>query len=160
MRVISDHLRAVSFAIADGQLPGNTGAAYVIRRVLRRAVRYSFSFLEIKEPFIFKLVNALISSMGEFYNELNKNKDLIQNVIREEEKSFLKTLEQGLFLLEEIISSSKNKTISGKKAFELYDTYGFPVDLTSLILSERGFTLDIESFEIELEKQKLSLIHI
>ena len=154
MRVISDHLRAVSFAIADGQLPGNTGASYVIRRVLRRAVRYSFSFLEIKEPFIFKLVNALISSMGEFYNELNKNKDLIQNVIREEEKSFLKTLEQGLFLLEEIISSSKNKTISGKKAFELYDTYGFPVDLTSLILSERGFTLDIESFEIELEKQK------
>ena len=154
MRVISDHLRAVSFSIADGQLPSNTGAGYVIRRILRRAIRYSFTFLKINEPMLYKLVGSLILKMGDFYPELENQRILIENVIREEESSFLRTLEQGLILLDQIISSSNNKLISGKKAFELYDTYGFPVDLTSLILKERGFKLDIDSFDIELNKQK------
>ena len=155
MRVISDHLRAVSFSISDGQLPSNTGAGYVIRRILRRAIRYSFTFLKIKEPVLYKLFGSLLLEMGEFYSELKDQKTLIENVIREEEKSFLKTLEQGLVLLDEIIASSSNKkTISGKKAFELYDTYGFPVDLTSLILQEKGFKLDYDTFNLELDKQK------
>ena len=154
MRVIADHLRAVSFSVADGQLPSNSGAGYVIRRILRRAIRYSFTFLKIKEPILYKLFGALQLKMGDFYPELQKQRILIENVIKEEENSFLRTLEQGLILLEEIISSSNNKLIPGKKAFELYDTYGFPVDLTSLILDERGFNLDIESFNSELEKQK------
>ena len=154
MRVIADHLRAISFSVADGQLPSNTGAGYVIRRILRRAIRYSFTFLKIKEPILFKLFGALHLKMGDFYPELAKQRILIENVIKEEENSFLRTLEQGLILLEEIISSSNNKLIPGKKAFELYDTYGFPVDLTNLILEERGFNLDIESFNSELEKQK------
>ncbi len=154
MRVIADHLRAVSFSIADGQLPSNTGAGYVIRRILRRAIRYSFTFLKIKEPIIYKLFGVLQLKMGDFYPELANQRILIENVIKEEENSFLRTLEQGLILLEEIITSSKNKLISGKKAFELYDTYGFPVDLTNLILDERGFNLDVESFNSELEKQK------
>ena len=154
MRVIADHLRAVSFSVADGQLPSNSGAGYVIRRILRRAIRYSFTFLKIKEPILYKLFGALHSKMGDFYPELAKQRILIENVIKEEENSFLRTLEQGLILLEEIISSSNNKLIPGKKAFELYDTYGFPVDLTNLILEERGFNLDIESFNSELEKQK------
>ena len=154
MRVIADHLRAVSFSVADGQLPSNSGAGYVIRRILRRAIRYSFTFLKIKEPILYKLFGALHLKMGDFYPELQKQRVLIENVIKEEENSFLRTLEQGLILLEEIISSSNNKLIPGKKAFELYDTYGFPVDLTSLILEERGFNLDIESFNSELEKQK------
>ena len=154
MRVIADHLRAVSFSVADGQLPSNIGAGYVIRRILRRAIRYSFTFLKIKEPILYKLFGALHSKMGDFYPELAKQRILIENVIKEEENSFLRTLEQGLILLEEIISSSNNKLIPGKKAFELYDTYGFPVDLTNLILEERGFNLDIESFNSELEKQK------
>lgn len=154
MRVISDHLRAVSFSIADGQLPSNTGAGYVIRRILRRAIRYSFTFLKIKEPMLYKLFGSLILKMGDFYPELEDQRILIENVIKEEESSFLRTLDQGLILLDQIISSSNNKLISGKKAFELYDTYGFPVDLTSLILEERGFKLDIASFNIELEKQK------
>ncbi len=154
MRVIADHLRAVSFSVADGQLPSNTGAGYVIRRILRRAIRYSFTFLKIKEPIIYKLFGVLQLKMGDFYPELANQRILIENVIKEEENSFLRTLEQGLILLEEIITSSKNKLISGKKAFELYDTYGFPVDLTNLILDERGFNLDVESFNSELEKQK------
>ena len=154
MRVISDHLRAVSFSIADGQLPSNTGAGYVIRRILRRAIRYSFTFLKIKEPMLYKLFGSLVLKMGDFYPELEDQRVLIENVIKEEESSFLRTLDQGLILLDQIISSSNNKLISGKKAFELYDTYGFPVDLTSLILEERGFKLDIASFNIELEKQK------
>ena len=154
MRVIADHLRAVSFSVADGQLPSNSGAGYVIRRILRRAIRYSFTFLKIKEPILYKLFGALQLKMGDFYPELQKQRILIENVIKEEENSFLRTLEQGLILLEEIISSSNNKLIPGKKAFELYDTYGFPVDLTNLILEERGFNLDIESFNSELEKQK------
>ena len=154
MRVIADHLRAVSFSVADGQLPSNSGAGYVIRRILRRAIRYSFTFLKIKEPILYKLFGALQLKMGDFYPELQKQRILIENVIKEEENSFLRTLEQGLILLEEIISSSNNKLIPGKKAFELYDTYGFPVDLTSLILEERGFNLDIESFNSELQKQK------
>ena len=155
MRVIADHLRAVSFSVADGQLPSNSGAGYVIRRILRRAIRYSFTFLKIKEPILYKLFGALHLKMGDFYPELHKQRILIENVIKEEENSFLRTLEQGLILLEEIISSSNNKLIPGKKAFELYDTYGFPVDLTNLILEERGFNLDIESFNSELEKQKV-----
>ena len=154
MRVISDHLRAVSFSIADGQLPGNTGAGYVIRRILRRAIRYSFTFLNIKEPMLYKLFGSLLLKMGDYYPELKNQKTLIQSVIKEEENSFLRTLDQGLILLNEIIASSKSKLVSGKKAFELYDTYGFPVDLTSLILSEKGLDLDIKSFNQELEKQK------
>ena len=154
MRVISDHLRAVSFSIADGQLPGNTGAGYVIRRILRRAIRYSFTFLNIKEPMLYKLFGSLLLKMGDYYPELKNQKTLIQSVIKEEENSFLRTLDQGLILLNEIIASSKSKLISGKKAFELYDTYGFPVDLTSLILEEKNFKLDIKSFNQELEKQK------
>ena len=154
MRVISDHLRAVSFSIADGQLPGNTGAGYVIRRILRRAIRYSFTFLNIKEPMLYKLFGSLLLKMGDYYPELKNQKTLIQSVIKEEENSFLRTLDQGLILLNEIIASSKSKLISGKKAFELYDTYGFPVDLTSLILEEKSFKLDIKSFNQELEKQK------
>ncbi len=154
MRVISDHLRAVSFSIADGQLPSNTGAGYVIRRILRRAIRYSFTFLNIKEPMLFKLFGALLLKMGDFYPELEDQKTLIQNVIREEENSFLRTLDQGLLLLDQIIDSADSKLVSGKKAFELYDTYGFPVDLTTLILEEKGFKLDVKSFNEQLDKQK------
>ena len=154
MRVISDHLRAVSFSISDGQLPSNTGAGYVIRRILRRAIRYAFTFLEKKEPFIYRLVGVLVKKMGDSYPEIKSQRKLIENVIKEEESSFLKTLDQGLVLLDEIINSSKKKMISGEKAFELYDTFGFPVDLTSLILNEKGFKLDIKGFEKELERQK------
>ena len=154
MRVIADHVRAVAFSIADGQLPSNTGAGYVIRRILRRAVRYGFTFLDKKEPFIFKLVETLSAEMGESFPELIVEKNLITNVIREEEQSFLHTLEQGLVLLENIIENSKSKEISGKKAFELYDTFGFPIDLTALILRERGYSLNEEEFDIELQQQK------
>ena len=154
IRVISDHVRAVAFSIADGQLPSNTGAGYVIRRILRRAVRYGFTFLNKKKPFIFRLVDILSKKMGQAFPELKAQKQLIENVIKEEETSFLRTLEQGLLLLDGIIDASKTKEISGKKAFELYDTYGFPIDLTALILSEKGFTLDEKGFEEELQKQK------
>ncbi len=153
-RVISDHVRAVAFSIADGQLPSNTGAGYVIRRILRRAVRYGFTFLHKKEPFIYRLVDVLTKKMGVAFPELKAQKQLIENVIKEEETSFLRTLDQGLILLDGIISSSKTKEISGNKAFELYDTYGFPIDLTALILSEKGYTLDEKGFETELQKQK------
>ena len=154
IRVIADHLRAVSFSIADGQLPGNTGAGYVIRRILRRAIRYGFTFLDTKEPFIFKLVETLSAQMGEAFPELRSQRSLIENVIREEEQSFLRTLDQGLVLLENIIEKTEGKTVSGKKAFELYDTFGFPIDLTALILRERGYDLDEKEFNEELQQQK------
>ena len=154
MRVISDHVRAVSFSIADGKLPSNNGSGYVIRRILRRAVRYGFSFLGTKTPFIYKLVNILSQKLGDNFPELNSQKQLIENVIKEEELSFLRTLDQGLVKLDQIVKSSSDKTISGKKAFELYDTYGFPIDLTSLILSEKDLQLDIKGFNKELQIQK------
>jgi len=154
MRVISDHIRAVAFSIADGKLPSNNGSGYVIRRILRRAVRYGFSFLGQKKPFIYRLVSTLIDKLGDNFNELNLQKQLIENVVKEEEQSFLRTLDQGLLLLDQIVKSSKSKIISGKKAFELYDTYGFPIDLTSLILDEKGISVDINEFNLELEKQK------
>ena len=154
IRVIADHVRAVTFSIADGQLPSNTGAGYVIRRILRRAIRYGFTFLDTKEPFIYKLVAVLSKQMGEAFPELQSQKTLCENVIREEEQSFLRTLDQGLILLENIISETKGKTVSGKKAFELYDTFGFPIDLTALILRERGFDLDQKEFEAQLKEQK------
>ena len=154
MRVISDHIRAVAFSIADGKLPSNNGFGYVIRRILRRAVRYGFSFLDQKKPFIYRLVSTLIDKLGDNFDELNIQKQLIENVIKEEEQSFLRTLDQGLLLLDQIVKSSKSKIISGKKAFELYDTYGFPIDLTSIILDEKGISVDIDEFNLELEKQK------
>ena len=154
IRVISDHVRAVAFAIADGQLPSNNGAGYVIRRILRRAIRYGFTFLNKKEPFIYKLVTTLSKQMGAIFPELKAQKQLITNVIKEEENSFLRTLEQGLILLDGIIKNTKGTEVSGKKAFELYDTYGFPIDLTALILSEKNMTLNEVEFNTELEKQK------
>tara|TARA_Y100000385_G_scaffold290897_1_gene365945 strand:+ start:11525 stop:14137 length:2613 start_codon:yes stop_codon:yes gene_type:complete len=154
IRVISDHLRAVAFSIADGQLPSNTGAGYVIRRILRRAVRYGFTFLNLKEPFMYRLLSVLTKQMGAVFPELTAQKQLIENVIKEEESSFLRTLDQGLVLLDRIINTTKGSHVSGDKAFELYDTYGFPVDLTALILSEKDMTLDTLAFEAELQKQK------
>ena len=154
IRVISDHIRAVAFAIADGQLPSNNGAGYVIRRILRRAIRYGFTFLGQKEPFIYKLVETLTKQMGGTFPELEKEFLLIVSVIKEEEASFLRTLEQGLLMLDVMIQNTTDKQLSGGKAFELYDTYGFPKDLTALILSERGMTLDEASFEEHLQKQK------
>ena len=154
IRVIADHVRAVAFSIADGQLPSNTGAGYVIRRILRRAIRYGFTFLDKKQPFIYKLVATLTDQMGEAFPELVSEKNLMTNVIREEEQSFLRTLDQGLVLLENIIESADSKEISGKKAFELYDTFGFPIDLTALILRERGYSLNEEEFNAELQQQK------
>ena len=154
IRVIADHVRAVTFAIADGQLPGSTGAGYVIRRILRRGIRYGFTFLDQKEAFVYKLVDVLSEQMGESFPELRSQKNLCENVIREEENSFLRTLDQGLVLLDQIMSESGDRRVSGKKAFELYDTYGFPIDLTALILSEKGYALDQKEFEQELQKQK------
>ncbi|UAB85842.1 alanine--tRNA ligase [Zunongwangia sp. SCSIO 43204] len=154
IRVIADHVRAVAFSIADGQLPSNSGAGYVIRRILRRAIRYGFTFLDTKEAFIYKLVERLKTQMGDAFPELVKQQQLIENVIKEEELSFLRTLEQGLVMLENIVTESKDKEISGVKAFELYDTFGFPIDLTALILKEKGFSLNIAEFEAELKKQK------
>ena len=154
VRVVADHIRAVSFAIADGQLPGNTGAGYVIRRILRRAIRYGFTFLGAKEPFMHLLVRVLVRVMGEAYPELRQQQQLIENVVREEEASFLKTLEQGLAMLEQVLKETPGKEVDGQKAFELYDTYGFPIDLTSLILRERGYTLDEAGFQKAMQAQK------
>ena len=154
IRVIADHVRAVAFAIADGQLPSNTGAGYVIRRILRRAIRYGFTFLNTKEPFIYKLVDTLSAQMSASFPEIRSQKALCSNVIREEESSFLRTLDQGLVLLDAVITNNQSKVIDGKKAFELYDTYGFPIDLTALILSEKGLQLDEKVFEEQLQLQK------
>jgi len=154
IRVIADHVRAVAFAIADGQLPSNTGAGYVIRRILRRAIRYGFTFLDIKEAFIYKLVETLSEQMGDSFPEIKTQKALCSNVIREEENSFLRTLDQGLVLLDAVILNNTGDTIDGKKAFELYDTYGFPIDLTALILSEKGLKLDEKGFQEQLQLQK------
>ena len=152
LRVVADHVRAVSFAIADGQLPSNTGAGYVIRRILRRAIRYGFTYLNQKEPFIYGLVSVLRTEMGDAYPELVHQHTLIEKVIREEESAFLRTIEQGIRKLDEHLDA--HPSVSGEKAFELYDTYGFPIDLTSLIVQEQGKTVDIAGFEQELEKQK------
>ena len=154
IRVIVDHIRAVAFAIADGQLPSNTGAGYVIRRSLRRAIRYGFTFLDTKEPFIYKLVEVLADQMGEFFPEIKSQQNLVTNVIREEEASFLRTLEQGLQLLDKVVAETSGKEVLGAKVFELYDTFGFPKDLTALILKEKGFTFNEADFETELQKQK------
>ena len=152
MRVIADHLRAVSFSIADGQLPSNTGAGYVIRRILRRAVRYAFTFLDAKEPFMYQLVEVLIQKMGGQFEELNSQFELIQKVIKEEENSFLKTLDVGIARFESL--QVNNDSVSGKDAFELYDTYGFPIDLTQLLANEKGFQVNIDEFNSYLEEQK------
>ena len=154
IRVIADHLRTVYFAIADGQLPSNTGAGYVIRRILRRAIRYGFTFLKQKEPFVFRLVETLNLQLKSVFPELEKQKNLALNVIREEETSFLKTLDQGLTLLDTLLASTKDKKINGAKVFELYDTFGFPLDLTALIARERGFSIDEEGFDSQMKKQK------
>ncbi|HLN56209.1 MAG TPA: alanine--tRNA ligase [Bacteroidales bacterium] len=157
MRVIADHLRAVAFSIADGQLPSNNKAGYVIRRILRRAVRYGYTNLGAEEPFIYKLVPVLAAKMGSNYPELNSGKEHISKIIFEEESAFLKTLGKGLKMIEKAIDDleNENKTIMpGRMAFEMYDTYGFPVDLTQLILKENNLTLDLKGFEKEMEKQK------
>ncbi|TDP58308.1 alanine--tRNA ligase [Flavobacterium dankookense] len=154
IRVIVDHVRAVAFAIADGQLPSNTGAGYVIRRILRRAIRYGFTFLNTKEPFINKLVEVLANQMGEFFPEIKSQQQLVTNVIREEEASFLRTLDQGLQLLDKVVAETNGNEVSGAKVFELYDTFGFPKDLTALILKEKGFSYNESDFESELQKQK------
>jgi len=154
MRVIADHLRAVCFAIADGQLPSNNGAGYVIRRILRRAVRYAYSFLEIKKPFLSNLMDVLIKKMSSDFVELKTNKLLVKSVVKEEEFSFLRTLDQGLVMFNSLTNQSKDNTISGVKAFELYDTFGFPFDLTKIIAKEKGFKVDEDGFNLELEKQR------
>jgi alanyl-tRNA synthetase len=154
IRVVVDHVRAVAFAIADGQLPSNTGAGYVIRRILRRAIRYGFTFLGTKEPFINKLVEVLANQMGEFFPEIKSQQQLVTNVIREEEASFLRTLEQGLQLVDKVIAEIKGKQVDGAKAFELYDTFGFPIDLTALILREKGYELDEAGFDKAMQEQK------
>jgi len=157
MRVIADHLRAISFAITDGQLPSNNKAGYVIRRILRRAVRYGYTFLGFRKPFIHQLVDVLADTMGNAFPELIKQNELVKRVIMEEEDSFLRTLETGIRMLDGIIEDSKKKNekeISGKVAFELYDTFGFPLDLTELILREQGLTVNNREFEISMEEQK------
>lgn len=155
MRVIADHIRAISFSIADGQLPSNVKAGYVIRRILRRAVRYGYTFLGLNEPFLCRLVARLVADMGEAYPELAKEQKFIENVIREEEMAFLRTLDRGIKLMDECMQRSADSgVISGEDTFKLYDTYGFPVDLTELIASENGLRVDLEGFNTELQKQK------
>jgi alanyl-tRNA synthetase len=154
IRVIVDHVRAVAFAIADGQLPSNTGAGYVIRRILRRAIRYGFTFLNTKEPFIYQLVEVLAHQMGEFFPEIKAQQQLVTNVIREEEASFLRTLDQGLQLLDNVIAKTKGSEVSGAKAFELYDTFGFPKDLTALILKEKNLSFNESEFDASMQEQK------
>ena len=173
MRVVADHLRTIAFSIAESQLPSNAKAGYVIRRILRRAVRYAYTFLNRKDAFLYLLVDKLVEQMGDSYPELKAQSDLIKKVIKEEEESFLRTLDNGIKLLDSLIEKAKadgKNEISGKDAFILYDTYGFPLDLTELILRENGMTLDQKEFDEEMEKQKararnaaameLSLIHI
>ena len=155
MRVIADHIRAIAFSIADGQLPSNVKAGYVIRRILRRAVRYGYTFLGFDEPFLCALIPQLVSDMGEAYPELGRQQKLIESVIREEEMSFLRTLDRGIRLMDDYVAkNASTKTIPGEDAFVLYDTYGFPIDLTELIASEKGYTVDMEGFAKELQKQK------
>ncbi|MDZ4058589.1 MAG: alanine--tRNA ligase, partial [Bacteroidales bacterium] len=155
MRVIADHIRAISFSIADGQLPSNVKAGYVIRRILRRAVRYAWTFLGSSEPILCKLVPKLVSDMGEAFPELKSQQSLIEKVIREEEESFLRTLEKGIKMMDTLMErNTSDKRISGADAFVLYDTYGFPIDLSELIAKENGYSIDHAEFEKELEKQK------
>ncbi len=157
MRVIADHVRTIAFSIADSQLPGNAKAGYVIRRILRRAVRYAYTFLEQKQAFMYRLVDTLVESMGEAYPEIASQRDLIMKVIKEEEDAFLRTLENGIRLLDDAIAAARAEgrtRIAGKQAFVLYDTYGFPLDLTLLILKEQGMTLDREEFDAEMAAQK------
>jgi len=155
LRVVADHLRAVTFAIADGQLPSNTGAGYVIRRILRRAIRYGFTFLGFKEPFLNALVADLVAQMGHQFPEIKAQQTLIENVIREEETSFLKTLDSGIVKFENYVKKMQdNKMIDGAFAFELFDTYGFPIDLTRLMASEKGLTVDMDGFLEGLRQQK------
>lgn len=157
MRVVADHLRAIAFSIADGQLPSNVKAGYVIRRILRRAVRYGYTYLGFKEPFLCRLVDVLADNMGKQFPELVAQKTLIESVIREEENSFLRTLATGINLLDGIIEKAKgagSKTISGEDAFTLYDTYGFPIDLTELIARENDMAIDLNGFERQLDAQK------
>ena len=155
MRVVADHLRAIAFSIADGQLPSNTGAGYVIRRILRRAVRYAYTFLNEKEPVIFKLIDSLAEQMGDAFPEIGEQKDLIKKVIKEEEHSFLHTLEQGIRRFDQYMKGENpDRLIHGAFAFELFDTYGFPVDLTELMAREHGWTVDMEGFNRGLQEQK------
>lgn len=157
MRVAADHVRTIAFSIADSQLPSNAKAGYVIRRILRRAVRYVYTFLDQKEAFLYKLVDTLIAQMGDAYPELPAQEELIKKVIKEEEESFLRTLDNGIRLLDSLMKKAKEEgktTISGKEAFVLYDTYGFPLDLTELILREQGMDVDKNEFDAEMQKQK------
>lgn len=154
MRVMADHIRAVAFTTADGQLPANNGAGYVIRRILRRAVRYGYTFLGFKEPFMHKLVHVLANQMEFVFPELKQQEDFVAKVVFEEETSFLKTLDRGLKIINEEIKKSSTKQISGLIAFELYDTFGFPLDLTQLIARENGFEVDVDGFNVEMQKQK------
>ncbi|MDO5616346.1 MAG: alanine--tRNA ligase [Cruoricaptor ignavus] len=157
IRVVVDHIRAVAFAIADGQLPSNGGSGYVIRRILRRAISYSYRFLGMKEPFLFQLVSVLKNQMGAFFPEIEKQEKLVTEVIKEEENSFLKTIETGLVRLDFIIKETQNKgekTLPGEQVFELYDTFGFPADLSRIIAEEQNLTIDEKGFEAEMEKQK------
>src|SRR6185437_9264389 len=156
-RVLSDHIRAIGFTIADGQLPSNTGAGYVIRRILRRAVRYYYSYLDYKQPLLFQLMPLLAKQFENVFPELQEQIEFISRVVKEEEEAFLRTLDKGLKKIDEIISETKaNNThlINGKAAFELYDTYGFPIDLTRLIASENALEVDEASFEHEMQQQK------
>jgi len=157
IRVVADHIRAVAFVIADGQLPSNTGAGYVIRRILRRAISYSYRFLDLKKPFIFQLVKILKEQMIEIFPEIESQEKLITEVIKEEENSFLKTIEQGLVKLESVLASTisnKEKIVSGQQIFDLYDTYGFPADLSRIIAEEKGLSIDEIGFEIQMQEQK------
>lgn len=157
MRVIADHIRTIAFSITDGQLPSNAKAGYVIRRILRRAVRYGYTFLERKEAYMYSLIPTLIEVMGEAYPELPAQQNLVQKVMKEEEESFLRTLETGIHILEgyvEALKAEGNKVLQGSKVFELYDRYGFPTDLTELILREHGLESDLKGFEVEMNKQK------
>jgi alanyl-tRNA synthetase len=157
MRVIADHLRAISFSIAEGQLPSNNKAGYVIRRILRRSIRYAYTYLEQDQPFIYKVVPALVEVLGDTFTELKTQQELVSKVIREEEQSFLNTLENGIRRLNQMKDAMEQKglrQLDGKQAFELYDTYGFPVDLTELIMREQGFSVDQEGFLAEMKQQK------
>ena len=155
MRVIADHIRAISFSIADGQLPGNVKAGYVIRRILRRAVRYGYTFLGFGEPFLCRLVQQLVDDMGEAYPEIAAQQRLVESVIREEENAFLRTLDRGIKLMDDYMArNAAARVIPGTDAFVLYDTFGFPIDLTQLIAAENGYTVDMDGFQVELGKQK------